>query len=217
VIKKHHPKSSQKKNQVNNFLELQLLQSGYDSVVGVDEVGRGSWAGPVVVGVFVYSLHSVIIPGVDDSKKLSSRKREELSTQLVKQSRYCTAHASVLEITQFNIVNAIRLAIMRACTSLSRYDLKRCIFLIDGYFKHGFDMEHQCIKKGDAKHYSIAAASIIAKTYRDALMKNYACEFPGYNFEHNAGYGTKQHLEAIRTFGVCPLHRTTYAPIKRFL
>jgi len=200
-------------NQITNRLEQFYLDLGYDCVIGVDEVGRGSWAGPVVVGAFVYERSSQLIENVNDSKKLTPKKRITLSSKLEKQN-YFLAQSSVEEIDRMNILEATRLAIKRV---ISKIESKKMIVLIDGHFKLSFDFEYKCLVKGDAKHYSIAAASILAKVYRDNLMVDMAKLYPHYGFETNVGYGTKKHRLGLEKYGVCDIHRHSYAPIKRIL
>jgi len=202
-----------RKNQTNDELERVLLTSGYKSVIGVDEVGRGSWAGPVVVAAFIYSVNSQIISQVNDSKALTKKRRESLSAQL-KRNSYSIGMAEKDEIDELNVLEATRLAIVRA---LKDIDTEESIVLLDGYFRDPFEFEYKCIQHGDAKHYSIAAASVIAKVYRDNLLAEYGKTYPVYGFESNAGYGTKKHMEALKIYGICDIHRLSYKPIKKIL
>jgi ribonuclease HII len=194
-------------------LEKVLLQTGYDYIIGVDEVGRGSWAGPLVVAAFVYQNITSIFDEVNDSKQLTIRKRERLYQKLKKQS-FSIAQAEVEEIDKFNVLQATRLAINRAVENLN---LKKSIVLVDGYFREPFNFEYKCIAKGDQKHYSIAAASILAKVYRDKLMYKLAKKFPYYGFETNVGYGTRKHRVALQRYGICEIHRRSYKPIRKVL
>lgn len=200
-------------NQINDKLERFYLDLGYDCVVGVDEVGRGSWAGPVVVGAFIYEKKVSLIKNVNDSKKLTPKKRVSLNEELVKQN-YLLAQSSVAEIDKLNILEATKLAIKRVISKVKR---KKIIVLVDGYFNYPFNFEYKCIVKGDTKHYSIAAASVLAKVYRDNLMMKLARKYPHYGFETNVGYGTKKHRLGLEKHGVCKIHRRSYAPIKRIL
>jgi ribonuclease HII len=199
--------------QVNDELEKVLLKTRYSCIVGVDEVGRGSWAGPVVVGAYVYKTKTKLIPGVNDSKKLTLNKRERLGDQLI-EDEHSIGLAQVSEIDEVNILEATRLAIKRAVKGL---ELDNALVLIDGHFRDPFEFEHRCVVKGDAKHYSIAAASIIAKVYRDNLMKDLSGKYPQYGFERHVGYGTKQHREALERYGVCEIHRRSYKPIAQMV
>ncbi len=200
-------------NQINDKLERFYLDLGYDYVVGVDEVGRGSWAGPVVVGAFIYERKTGLIQDVNDSKKLTPKKRRLINEELVKQ-HYLLAKSSVSEIDKLNILEATKLAINRV---ISKVKKKRIVVLLDGYFNYPFDFECKCITKGDEKHYSIAAASILAKVYRDNLMIELAKKYPHYGFETNVGYGTKKHRLGLEKHGVCNIHRHSYAPIRKIL
>jgi ribonuclease HII len=201
-------------SQVDDKFERVLLDTKYDYIVGVDEVGRGSWAGPVVVGAFVYRANSSIIPKVNDSKKLTLKRREDLYKVLQKEE-HSIALAEVWEIDEINILEATRLAMKRAVEGLSVK--RRGIVLVDGYFKEPFDFDYKCIVKGDEKHYSIAAASILAKVYRDHLMMKLSKNYPHFSFETNVGYGTAKHRRALEEYGVCDIHRRSYKPIRRLL
>lgn len=201
------------KNQINDKFEKVLLDTRYDFVVGVDEVGRGSWAGPVVVGAFVYKKTTKFTPEVNDSKRLTYKKRNRLFDAL-QGDNFAIAQAGVFEIDSLNILEATRLAINRAIGELA---LSKAIVLLDGYFREPFDFDCKCIIKGDQKHYAIAAASILAKVHRDNLMIELARKYPNYGFETNVGYGTLKHREALEKYGVCEIHRRSYKPIKRLL
>lgn len=202
-----------RKKQTNEYLEKALLKSGYERIIGVDEVGRGCWAGPVVVSAFVFHSKSQTIPHVRDSKALTRKQRKELSSILI-ENEHALGEAEVGEVDELNILEATRLAIKRAIMQL---DLRRSIVLIDGYFRDPFEFEYRCIKKGDTKHYSIAAASIIAKVYRDDIMQRYSEKYPDYGFESHVGYGTKQHRSALERYGICEIHRKSYKPVAKYL
>ncbi len=188
-----------------------MLQSKFSDKyieAGVDEAGRGCLAGPVVAA-------AVILPDdyshelLNDSKQLSESKRYELREIVEKDAlAWAVAEASNTEIDEINILNASFLAMHRAIDQL---DVDPELLLIDGNrFKKHDRIPHECIIKGDGKFLSIAAASILAKTYRDDLMKNLAKEFPDYGWERNAGYPTKQHRAAIKKFGVNDHHRLSF-------
>lgn len=198
---------------IDDSLEKELLSTGYDTVIGVDEVGRGSWAGPLVVAAFIYTRSSPIIPGVNDSKKLTRMKRLKINALLIEQS-YKIGVSEVEEIDKNNVLEATRSAIIRALNEISK---NKTIILVDGYFKEKFDFKYKCISKGDQKHYSIAAASIIAKVHRDRVMIDIASKYPQYGFESHVGYGTKRHREAIEKYGICKIHRRSYKPIRKYL
>ncbi len=193
--------------------ERELFQKGYRLVAGADEVGRGPLAGPVVAAAVILPLEEEKrIFGIDDSKKLSKKKREALAEK-IKETAVAYAIEEVDEetIDKINILQATRLAMKRAIEKLSpRPDF----VLTDGNMTLDILMPQESVVKGDAKIASIGAASILAKVYRDALMEKYAEAFPYYGFDRNAGYGTRAHIEAIREMGICTIHRRTF--IKKF-
>jgi len=192
-------------------------------VAGVDEAGRGPWVGPVVAGCAVFLKRCVnpkLLDELDDSKKLSKKKREELYDLLLKEKDeghmlLGIGEASAKEIDDINILNASFLAMKRA---MAQAQVKADMVLVDGNREpKDFGCSVKAVIKGDAKSYSIAAASILAKVYRDRLMEKMALKYSGYGFEKNAGYGTKAHIEGLKKYGVTPEHRRSYAPIKKFL
>ena len=190
--------------------ERKHIDSGKRYVAGVDEVGRGPLAGPVVCASVIMPLDD-IIEGVDDSKKLSEKKREKLF-EIIKEKAiaYSISEISEKEIDEINILNAVKKCMTDAVKTLS---VKPDITLVDGV-DTGLDIEAEYLVKGDSKSYTIGCASILAKVYRDNLMKEYAKEFPEYGFEKHKGYGTKVHIEKIKEIGPCKLHRKTF--IKNF-
>lgn len=187
-------------------------------VAGVDEAGIGSWIGPVVAGAVILEegVSKSLLDMLHDSKKLTEKKRS-LIFELLKESSCVhvgVGEASLEEIATLNIRNAGLLAMKRAVQSLP---LKPNAVLVDGTGRPDLSIETKLIVKGDQQSYSIAAASIIAKVTRDQSMQELAKEYPGYGWETNAGYGTKQHLEALHRLGVTPWHRVTYAPVAALL
>lgn len=187
--------------------EKEALAKGYKSVCGVDEAGRGPLAGPVCAAAVILP-EGVIIEGVNDSKKLSEKKRESLFDVIRKQAlSYSIAYATVDEIEEINILNATMLAMRRAIDGL---DIKADYAMIDGNKIPPIDIDAECIVKGDAKSMSIACASILAKVSRDRLLYKYAEEYPMYGFDKHKGYGTKVHREAILKYGPCPYHRKSF-------
>ena len=200
-----------KKTQIDDRLEKVLLQTGYKYVIGVDEVGRGSWAGPVVVCAYLYKNTSEVLPQVNDSKLLTVRQREHLFLSLQK-DEFSLGKSEAEEIDSRNIVEATKDAIKKA---VQTFDLKDSIVLIDGTFNENFDFNHRFIIKGDSKHYSIAAASVLAKVTRDRLMREYAIIYPEYGFDTNVGYGTKKHREGLARYGITSIHRKSYAPVRK--
>ncbi len=193
--------------------EKEYFSKGYAAVAGVDEVGRGPLAGPVVCAAVILPLEEEKrILGIDDSKKLSAKKRKELSERIMETARaYSIAEVDEGTIDRINILQATRLGMKRAVEGLK---LPPDLVLTDGNMTLDIGIPQRSIVKGDALVCSIGAASIIAKVYRDELMERYAEEFPEYGFEKNVGYGTKQHIEAIREVGICRIHRRTF--IKKF-
>ena len=182
-------------------------------IIGVDEVGRGHLAGPVISAAIV--LNKEKIPeGINDSKKLSKKKREVINEELISQHKFAIGIASVEEIDKINILQASLLAMKRAVLNLN---IKPQTILVDGNKLPDLEYNMYPIIKGDSKSISIAAASIIAKVYRDKLMQDLSLQYPGYYWEKNSGYGTKQHLLALNNLGVTPIHRKSFAPIYNML
>ena len=190
--------------------ERKHLENGKKYIAGVDEVGRGPLAGPVVCASVIMPLDD-IIEGVDDSKKLSEKKREKLF-EVIKEKAICYSiyEISQEEIDQINILNAVKKCMTKAVETLP---VKPDITLVDGVDTN-LSINAEYIVKGDMKSYTIGCASILAKVYRDNLMKEYAKEYPEYGFEGHKGYGTKTHIEKIKEIGPCKLHRRTF--IKNF-
>ena len=184
-------------------------------ICGVDEVGRGPLAGPVVVAAVILprlGLPPEVADKIQDSKKMSEKQREALFPALIQQCTYKIAEASVREIDQLNILHATMLAMQRAVLGLG---VKIDRALIDGNRAPKLDCEATTIIKGDGKSLSIAAASIIAKVTRDRLMKKLAEEFPGYGWDRNAGYGTAEHLAALQKLGITEWHSMSFAPVSK--
>lgn len=187
--------------------EKEALAKGYKSVCGVDEAGRGPLAGPVCAAAVILP-EGVVIDGVNDSKKLSEKKRESLFDVIREQTlAYSIAYATVDEIEEINILNATMLAMRRAIDGL---EIKADYAMIDGNKIPPIDIDAECIVKGDAKSMSIACASILAKVSRDRLLYKYAEEYPMYGFDKHKGYGTAAHREAILKYGPCPYHRKSF-------
>ena len=193
--------------------EREFLLEGKRYIAGIDEVGRGPLAGPVVCAVVIMPLEEdKIIDGVDDSKKLSEKKRVALSEKIKERAiEYAICEVSPQEIDEINILQAT-IKCMKHC--IDSLKIKPDMLLVDA-LKADFGVPSTPIIKGDALSYSIGAASIIAKVYRDNLMSEYAKSYPEYGFEKHKGYGTKAHIDAIKTFGATPIHRKTF--IKNFV
>ncbi|MBR6663980.1 MAG: ribonuclease HII [Alphaproteobacteria bacterium] len=194
------------------------------SVVGIDEAGRGPWAGPVVAGAVIIKDHNLdefLLKSLNDSKKLTAKKRESLYEKLFEAQKsgkikIGIGQASAEEIDRHNILQATFMAMNRAVSSLS---IKPEFALVDGnQIPKGICCNCQTVVKGDAKCYSISAASIVAKVYRDHLMEELAKKYPYYGFEKNAGYGTKAHIDGLEKYGIVKgVHRTSYKPIQKFV
>lgn len=193
--------------------ERELWDGGFSFIAGVDEAGRGPLAGPLVVCAVIFEKGTQI-PIVNDSKKLTAKKRECLYDQIIATAKkYSIIELGEDEIDSLNILRATHKG-MRVAVE----ELKIAQFaLIDGLPVLGMNVESRAIIKGDAKSASIAAASILAKVCRDRLMDKYAELYPQYGFERNKGYGTAEHFEAIRKYGASPIHRKTFEPVKSLL
>lgn len=194
--------------------ETDAMATGARVIVGVDEVGRGPLAGPVTAAAV--RLDPTDLPdGLNDSKKLTATRRLALCTAIHGQAQVCIAHASVEEIDRLNILQASHLAMCRAIAGLPEAP---DMALVDGNrLPRDLPCKGQAIVKGDGRCLSIAAASIVAKVARDALMVDLAQHYPGYGWEKNAGYPTKAHLDALRDIGVSPHHRRSFAPVHNIL
>ncbi len=189
------------------YYEKLAYENGFTSVCGVDEAGRGPLAGPVCAAAVILP-EGKIIDGVNDSKKLSEKKREALFDVIKEEAiAYGVGWASVEEIEEINILNAAMLAMKRAVEELKS---KPDFIYVDGNKTPDFNIPCKAVIKGDANSISIAAASILAKVSRDRLMLEYAKEYPEYMFEKHKGYGTKLHKEAILKYGPCPIHRMSF-------
>jgi ribonuclease HII len=181
-------------------------------VCGIDEAGRGPWCGPVVAAAVIMGQGAPT--GINDSKKLSEKKRESLYEQIIKTCQYGVGVASVEEIDSLNILNATKLAMLRAFEALPQ---KPDYALIDGNQLPNLPCKMQYVIKGDSVSLSIAAASIVAKVTRDRFLAQIAAEFPQYDWLSNKGYGTASHSQAIEKYGITAHHRKSYAPIKKYL
>ena len=188
--------------------ELEAKNNGYNLVCGVDEAGRGPLAGPVCAAAVILP-ENCIIDGLNDSKKISEKKREALYDIIIEKSlAYSIAYGTIEEIEKYNILEATYIAMNRAIEGLK---IKADFALIDGNrVPKGITIPCETVVKGDSKSYSIAAASILAKVTRDHLMMEYDKKYPEYLFATHKGYGTKAHYEAIKQHGVCEIHRLSF-------
>ena len=188
-------------------IERELHAEGIGLICGVDEAGRGPLAGPVCAAAVILPSETEL-PGLNDSKKLSEKKREQLFPEIQQIAlAWSVAFASVEEIEERNILGATMLAMNRAIAGLS---LTPDLALIDGNRNKEIEVPSRCVVHGDARCASIAAASILAKVSRDHLMLELAREYPQYGFEKHKGYGTKAHYAALREYGPCPAHRPSF-------
>ena len=218
ALKSCQKRIEKEQKRAEHFIEMQYYerlayQEGANFIAGVDEVGRGPLAGPVVAAAVILPKNIEDL-GFDDSKKLSASKREEIYRLI--QEKAIAIGIGIVDadiIDQVNIYQASRLAMQQAVSELK---IQPDYLLIDA-MKIDVNTPQIGIIKGDAKSISIAAASIVAKQVRDQMMQEFDELYPGYDFSNNAGYGTPKHLEGLKTKGICPIHRKTFAPIKDFL
>ena len=186
--------------------------AGSSATVGVDEAGRGSLAGPVVAAAYQFHKSGVDLEGLDDSKKLSRKKREGLFERLTdgEMGRWAVGEASLEEIHEHNILVASQMAMARA---LKRLGDVTGVILVDGLPAKHLGKEHVAVVGGDGICPSIAAASVVAKVSRDRTLLRFGQLYPMYGFSKNCGYGTAEHLQALRVHGPCPLHRRSFLPM----
>ena len=188
-------------------IEQSLIDKGYNFVCGVDEAGRGPLCGPVVAAACVLPI-GLYIEGLNDSKKLSAKKRKEVFEKIKENAiAYCIAEATVEEINELNILEADMLAMRRAVEGLK---IKADFAIIDGNVSRGFSIPTMTVIKGDATSPSIAAASILAKVTRDEMCEQMDKDYPQYGIAKHKGYGKKQHMQALREFGASPIHRKKF-------
>ena len=193
--------------------ELELRKKGFKTICGIDEAGRGPLAGPVVVASVIMPEDSMI-EGINDSKKISEKKREKLYDQIIEEAiSYGISIIGQEEIDEINILNATKKGLTN---SLKELKVNPDLIIVDA-LSHidTLGIPYESIIKGDAKCYSISAASILAKVTRDRIMREWATIYPQYGFEQHKGYGTAKHILAIKEYGACPIHRKTF--IKNFI
>lgn len=199
----------QELNRLKNMLEIEnkLYDKGYNFVCGVDEAGRGPLCGPVIAAAVILPKNEYI-EGVNDSKKLSEKKREKLYDDIISKAiAYGVGISDVSVIEEVNILNATKIAMKKAIENLKT---KPDYVLIDGNQMIDIDVDGQTVVSGDAKSESIAAASIIAKVTRDRMLIEYDKKYPEYGFAKHKGYGTKAHIEAIKEYGITDIHRPSF-------
>jgi len=217
LIVKFERQYAKKAERAAQFDEMQKFErsakkKGYRMIAGIDEVGRGPLAGPVVAAAVILSEGMEDI-GLDDSKKLSAKKREEIF-EMIKEQAVAIGIGIVdaFTIDKINIYEASKVAMNRAIELLP----EQPDYLLIDAMRLDTGIPEESIIKGDAKSISIAAASIVAKEVRDQMMKDYEQLYPGYGFAQNAGYGTKAHIEGLEKLGPTPIHRMTFAPVKEY-
>ena len=195
------------------MFEYENKYNSLGEIAGIDEAGRGPLAGPVVCACVIMPLEEdKIIPGINDSKKLSAKKREELFDKIIATAKsFCIVQVDEKTIDRINILQATKLGMKNALNGLK---IKPNIVLIDAV-KIDTDIPQENIIKGDARSYNIASASILAKVFRDRLMMEYSKKYPDYHFDKHKGYGTKEHIELLKKYGKCDIHRDTF--IKHFV
>ena len=195
----------------DDYFETLCIKNGCELVAGVDEAGRGPLAGPVVAAAVILPV-GLYIKGLNDSKKLKAETRAKLFETIMSDAvSIGVGLVSAAEIDELNILRAALEAMRIAVQKLS---VKPDFILVDGHIKAPIDIPQQTIKKGDGKSVSIAAASIIAKVTRDKIMDELHEKYPQYNFRKNKGYGTEDHVEALRKFGPSPIHRLTFRQVR---
>ena len=188
-------------------IEREFFKKGYRLIAGVDEAGRGPLAGPVVAASVVFD-EKIEIDGINDSKKLTSKEREQLEKEI--KQKALAYSIFVVDVDEINKLNILRSSLFAMEQSILQLELKPDLILVDGNYKLNLSIENKPIVKGDSKCFSIAAASILAKTYRDRLMIELSEKFPEYKFHKNKGYPTREHIEAILKFGPCEIHRKKF-------
>lgn len=197
--------------------ELDLISKGYSAVVGIDEVGRGPWAGPALLGAYCFDIDSKVIERVNDSKKVTPKRREMIrDTVANSKDRFNIKAIEVEEIDRLGISNAITKGVEEIIAEYS-FENHRIYFIIDGIFRLDSVRNVLMTNGADSRYYSVALASIIAKVERDRIMTDLAKQYPEYEFDKHKGYGTKFHMDALMQFGPCPIHRKSYKPIAKLM
>lgn len=194
--------------------EDEARRQGCAIIAGIDEAGRGAWAGPVVAGLVILP-DDIFIAGLDDSKKLAEKKREALYEEITDKALDISVGLSTSSvIDKKNILKATYMAMKKAVSTMK---MRPDMIFIDGRPVPDMGFSQMSIVRGDSKSVSIAAASIIAKVTRDRMMKEFAILYPEYGFEKHKGYGTKLHMKTLDKYGICPIHRKTFKPVKEVL
>ena len=214
-VSENIPEAEYKRLSEMSIYEKNLRKKGFENIAGVDEAGRGPLAGPVVAAACILK-DGFVIPDLNDSKKLSPKKRKEIYKELITSEEvvYSVGIVDEKKIDEINILQATFLAMQHAVSNLK---IVPSFILVDGNKSPDFDIDSKCIVKGDSLSISIAAASIIAKTLRDEIMERYHDKWPLYEFNKHKGYGTKRHRQAIADYGFCDIHRKSFEPIKSMI
>lgn len=197
------------KQRIENMLVIEkgLKEKGYKVIAGIDEAGRGPLVGPVVAAAVVLP-DNIDIVGINDSKKISEKKREMLYEEIIKKAAsYGIGISDVDTIEKYNILNATKMAMIEAVKNLK---IKPDYLIIDGNQVIDIDIEKEAVVSGDSKSLSVAAASIVAKVTRDRMIRELDKKYPEYLLAKNKGYGTKEHIEAIKKYGICKEHRPSF-------
>ncbi len=194
--------------------ENEALAAGYSKIAGIDEAGRGPLAGPVVSAAVILPFN-FRVAGVDDSKKLTPKKRACLYDKIYEQA--ISIGIGIVGPAEIDRINILQASLLSMAVSVTRLNHPPNYLLIDGIFEIACGLPQIAIPKGDSKSISIAAASIVAKVTRDRMMEKYHRQYPQYGFAGHKGYPTKAHREAIRQFGCCPIHRKTFKGVKEYI
>ncbi|MFC5734969.1 ribonuclease HII [Cytobacillus gottheilii] len=218
LISAWHKRRALEKKEHDKFKEMTFFEEkyhsqGYELIAGVDEVGRGPLAGPVVAAAVILPA-DFYLPGIDDSKKLNEQKRLSFFHAIMEQAE--AVSIGVIEVEEIDMINIYEASKKAMITAVGTLKTKPDFLLIDAV-KLDVPYPYEAIIKGDGRSISIAAASIVAKVTRDNMMKALDEQHPGYGFASNMGYGTKEHLQGIETHGVLHIHRKSFAPIKEYL
>jgi ribonuclease HII len=211
--KREQEKKLYEKHLLMTSFENKYRLEGYKYIAGIDEVGRGPLAGPVVAAAVILPS-DFFLPGIDDSKKISEQKRDEFYKII--RARAIAINIGIIEVEEIDRINILEASKKAMLTAIAGLTIQPDFLLIDAV-KLDTPYPHEAIIKGDGKSISIAAASIIAKVTRDRLMAKLGEDYPDYGFGKNMGYGTKEHLDAVQKLGITPHHRKSFAPIKNYV
>jgi ribonuclease HII len=195
-------------------LERQLRRKGYPFIAGIDEVGRGPLAGPVVAAAVILP-EGTRLDQLNDSKKLSPKRREKLFGPIYKHA--LSVGIGIVDPVEIDRINILQASLLSMAMAVDNLFPRPDFLLVDGTFPINRSLPQECVKQGDSRCLSIAAASVVAKVTRDRIMKCYDDEFPEFGFGKHKGYGTKAHCEAIRTLGCCRIHRKTFRRVKEYV